>query len=386
MLLDEVGLPVVGPNEWILSRYQRSENTLRRNLGELAILYGWASRLGIDIDDRIASGRGFTEAEITGSLLLELRRDHSHRRVVKVAVSPSVQVQRVATCAAYLGWMLDAVTALTPRKDERSVLAGTKARLFKLFSDAMPSDAGSPKPAQERLLSETQRRFLISELLAVDEQHGSVRKHAIRRRDNVAIMLMLICGLRVGEVLGMKVEDIQFGALTTVFVKRRPVDPDDPRMHRPLVKRRSRTLWLDPKFADIVSDYILHGREDLLINARSDTDYLIVSDEGLPLSINRMYRICTALVRKFPGKLPSRLSPHSLRHSFSSDLEKALRENGIEEHRRRQHLALLRGDSSLESQDVYIAAEINEAANRALLANQKKAVDQAELLNERLPV
>ena len=38
MLVDEAGLPIVGPNEWVLSRYQRSENTLRRNLGELSIL------------------------------------------------------------------------------------------------------------------------------------------------------------------------------------------------------------------------------------------------------------------------------------------------------------------------------------------------------------
>ncbi|MBN8924620.1 MAG: site-specific integrase [Rhodanobacter sp.] len=385
MLVDEAGLPIVGPNEWILSRYQRSENTLRRNLGELSILYGWAAKMGVDIEDRITSGRGFSEAEIAGSLMKELRQDQSHRRVVKAAVSPHVQAQRIATCAAYLGWMSDSLIALAPHLSQRDALQGSKDRLLTFLGNGMPSNPGRAKPAQDRLLSEAQRNFLIAELVKTDEQGGSGLKLAIRRRDRVAIMLMLICGLRIGELLGMKVEDIRFGSLTSVLVQRRPMDANDPRIYRPLVKRQSRILWLDAKFAAIVDDYILHSREVLLAKAREDTEYLIVSDEGAPLSISRMFRICTGLVWAFPGRLPPGLSPHSLRHSFSSDLERSLREGGVEEDRRRRHLALLRGDSSLESQNVYVAAEIEEEARRALLANQRKAVEQAELLNEEPP-
>lgn len=385
MLVDDAGLPVVGPNEWVISRYQRSENTLRRNLGELSILYRWAAKIGIDIEDRIASGRGFSEAEISGSLVPELRRDQSHRRVIKAAVSPHVQAQRIGTCAAYLGWVSDSVIALTPHISQRESLTGSKDRLLKFLGDGMPSNPAGLKPAQDRLLSEAQRNFLIAELVKTDEQGGSDVKLAIRRRDRVAIILMLICGLRIGELLGMKVEDIRFGSLTTVLVQRRPMDADDPRIYRPLVKRQSRTLWLDAKFAAIVGDYILENREVLLAKARKDSEYLIVSHKGEPLSISRMFRICKGLVRKFPDKLPSDLSPHSLRHSFSSNLERSLRESGVEENRRRRHLALLRGDSSLESQNIYVAAGIEEEARRALLANQRKTVEQAKLLNERLP-
>ncbi len=51
-----------------------------------------------------------------------------------------------------------------------------------------------------------------------------------------------------------------------------------------------------------------------------------------------------------------------------------LRAAGMEEDRRKQALAMLRGDSSLESQSVYIAQEVEEQARRALSDYQKKLI------------
>ncbi|EEY9339952.1 integrase, partial [Escherichia coli] len=64
----------------------------------------------------------------------------------------------------------------------------------------------------------------------------------------------------------------------------------------------------------------------------------------------------------------------SLRHTFSSRMEQVLRAAGMEEDRRKQALAMLRGDSSLESQSVYIAQEVEEQARRALSDYQKKLI------------
>lgn len=55
-------------------------------------------------------------------------------------------------------------------------------------------------------------------------------------------------------------------------------------------------------------------------------------------------------------------------------MEQALRAAGLEEERRKQALAILRGDSSLESQSVYIAQEVEEQARRALCDYQKKLI------------
>lgn len=71
--------------------------------------------------------------------------------------------------------------------------------------------------------------------------------------------------------------------------------------------------------------------------------------------------------------LPEILTPKSLRHTFSSRMEQVLRAAGMEEDRRKQALAMLR-DSSLESQSVYIAQEVEEQARRALSDYQKKLI------------
>ena len=52
-------------------------------------------------------------------------------------------------------------------------------------------------------------------------------------------------------------------------------------------------------------------------------------------------------------------------------MERTLRNAGLDEDRRKQALAILRGDSSLESQSIYIAQEIEEQANRALKSFQR---------------
>ena len=52
-------------------------------------------------------------------------------------------------------------------------------------------------------------------------------------------------------------------------------------------------------------------------------------------------------------------------------MERTLRNAGLDEDRRRQALAILRGDRSLESQSVYIAQEIEEQARQALKSCQR---------------
>ena len=63
-----------------------------------------------------------------------------------------------------------------------------------------------------------------------------------------------------------------------------------------------------------------------------------------------------------------------MRHSFSSQMERTLRYSGMDEDKRKQALAYLRGDSSLSSQDVYIAQEVEEQAKVALQKYQRDLI------------
>lgn len=79
ILLDDDGMPIPLPNEFILSKRHASPNTLIRNLREIKLLYEWFYLHKIDLYDRIIQKKPFTEAEITGSLVEFLRKDHEKR-------------------------------------------------------------------------------------------------------------------------------------------------------------------------------------------------------------------------------------------------------------------------------------------------------------------
>ena len=73
ILLDDDGMPIPLPNEFILSKRHSSSNTLIRNLREIKLLYQWLRMHNIDLYERLIQKRPFTEAEIVGSLVEFLR-------------------------------------------------------------------------------------------------------------------------------------------------------------------------------------------------------------------------------------------------------------------------------------------------------------------------
>lgn len=98
-------------------------------------------------------------------------------------------------------------------------------------------------------------------------------------------MFFLYYGLRPGELLSLRVEDVEIGAISSIRVHRRPPDPKDTRKPRPQIKRNGRVLPIeDSNFAKFLDAYIMQDLEILEERSGSESDYLILSDEGRPLS------------------------------------------------------------------------------------------------------
>ncbi len=226
--------------------------------------------------------------------------------------------------------------------------------------------------SKQKGLSVKQAQFLVN---CLDPEKDSIfgRDPAVRFRNYISVMIMLSYGLRPGELLSLKVQDIEFGAISAILVTRRPPDPKDGRRPRPHIKRNGRVMPIDdPVFAKYLDEYIMKWREKLEANSKQESEYLILSDEGLPLSQPSVTQFFQILRQRFPNELPSSLSAKSLRHTFSSNMEKELRVAGLDENRRAEALADLRGDSSLVSQNVYISQEIQEQANQAMRNYHRK--------------
>lgn len=367
ILLDDDGLPVPMPSEFVLGRRALGTNTLVRNLRELTVLYGWLAREQIDLWGRISTGKAFTEAELRGGLIESLRRDHSKgRKVKRFVVTPNTFNQRLTTVRQYFGLLFDLYLGSMPHDDIRyERIRDQKMRtiswLDSSFINAPPINASKQKG-----LTLKQARFLVN---CLDPESDQVfgRDPAVRFRNYVSVMIMLNYGLRSGELLSLKVADIEFGAISAIRITRRPPDQNDKRSPRPHIKRNGRVMLIDnPIFARHINEYIMKWRDVLEAKSDEESEYLILSDEGNPLSQPSLVQFFQLIRKRFPDELPANLSAKSLRHTFSSNMERVLREAGLDEGRREEALADLRGDSSLLSQSVYIAQEIQEQANLAM--------------------
>ena len=181
--------------------------------------------------------------------------------------------------------------------------------------------------------------------------------------------------MRPGELLSLKVEDIQIGAISSVEVRRRPPDLNDNRSPRPKVKRNGRLIPIvDQSVAKDIDQYITVWRDELESSSESESEYLIVSDEGKPVSQSSVNKLFTNISDKYPDEFPSTFSPKTLRHTFTSQLETCLANAGVEEDRRVSTIARVRGDSSLSSQTTYTEKVIDETARIALGQYHKKLI------------
>lgn len=372
LLVNEDGLPIPSPNEFIIGRRSLSTNTLTRNLRELAVLYNWLINQKINLHDRILSEDFFSEAEIKGSLIESIRREqNSKNNVKKIAISPHTFNQRLTTIRQYIAWCFDIELGSCPLTDARfDRIREHKNRVLKWLENSFINAPPINKKIHKGL-SIDESRFLIN-ILNPENPNSFGRDPAVRFRNYVATIIMLYYGLRPGELLSLRVEDIQIGAISNIRVERRLPDPFDKRKPRPQIKRNGRVLVIeDISFVRCLDKYIMTWREELENNSKKSTDYLILSDEGEPLSQPSIVQFYQVLRNRYPDNLPSHLTAKALRHTFSSQMERTLRKSGIDEERRREALAFLRGDSSLESQSIYIAQEVEDQATLALQKYQR---------------
>lgn len=379
MLLDDDDLPVPQACEWFLRRRHLEFNTLMRNANEVLVMHRWGRKRRINLYDRIRTGKQFTEAELQ-SLIEELSRPQPNsNKVVKLAVSPDTRNKRLSTVSSHLLWYLDELIATPSASVELGVkLAAMRQKINNVFQQAFQKSEGSRK--FHKRITLRQARF-VQDALDPDGEVLFGRDMRVRARNFIMACLLLFLGLRIGELLSLRVHDVRFGPITYIIVRRRGMSNLDTRQRPARVKRMDRILPIDnARLGILLDDYITEDRSWSLRHGRTaDSGFLFLSDEGEPLSADRVRQLFKDLRRRFPKELPDDLTPHSMRYTFTDEVDKVLRSQGTEEELVKKYLAWLRGDSSLNSQDTYIdfAARTKEAVARyqAQFASQRNSQD-----------
>lgn len=136
----------------------------------------------------------------------------------------------------------------------------------------------------------------LEEILSLLEQQVNARYYL---RDRAMLELMYACGLRVSEIIALKMEDIKFdGGFIRVKGK----------------GSKERIVPVSERAINFVKRYINELRPLLL--KKPSVDEIFLSNRGQPLTRQRFWQAL-----KVYGKLAGiELSPHVIRHSFATHL------------------------------------------------------------------
>lgn len=140
-------------------------------------------------------------------------------------------------------------------------------------------------------------------------------------RNRAAVALMLYCGLRVGEVVGLSLDDLDLGERSGSVLIRQGKGNKQRKVVVPSEARRQ------------IREYLAVWPEDLAVKREADravpTRWLFLSSQGngQPLSVRELQRIVR--LGAINGKVGRPVSCHQLRHTYATHFMRAHKERGL---------------------------------------------------------
>lgn len=336
------------PAYYVMSmcRPRDSANTITVKLTAIRILYEWATLNGIDLTDRFRSGEILTGAErdnlvhvcrlqfnaYIASQEVQANTEKTfvtniHDNTMKI-VEHATSTQRLHYIAHYLDWMgAELMKNIDRSRPEYGQLVEAREcfiREIKVRAVRRISRRQSRSNPPKGFSKEVQDR--IVEVLAPGHPDNPWKNEFVQFRNQLYVTMCLAFGLRVGESLCIKLQDVFLaGNRPRIEIVRRSDDPEEDRNPAPQIKTLSRPLPLsnnqEKSWAPLIHKY-LNKYRNRLRKARKHR-FLFVARNGDKLSYNSAIKIFTAL-RKVDG-LPADLTQHLCRHAcnerFSEEAE-----------------------------------------------------------------
>jgi integrase len=360
-------LPVKLATRWLVChrRYRVQSNTLRDNLYAIRRLYIWATRDDIPLESLLLSGENLTPRQLEA--LVNYLRASSQARHAPV-VSPNTVNKALYAIEDFLLWSLD--QAWQPHSQS------AEQHIYRLrFTETLRSLRYSGNPSRRYLpLNDADVSALRLTLAPQPQPDGTWKfpdtfslTNALRNWLMVEMALEL--GLRIGELLKLRLDSLPRGTQQLLLVRRHPDDPYDTRTHEPAVKTAERGLPLSPPLLTALRAYIT--RKPPWGRSSGNSPYLFVTDEGQPLSQARANDIL-AVVSQHSGVAP--LSWHRFRHTWAERMAVYLLDvpNGLDQ------LMYLGGWTNPQSPQRYIQNAVAAQAQNQLRTWQNSLYPEAD--------
>lgn len=356
-------LPVKLATRWVVShrRHWVQSATLRDNLYAIRRLYNWAAHEAqIPLETELLQGETLSPRQLE-DLGVHLRASSRARKVP--VVSPNTVNKALYAIEDFLLWAWDHATYRQPDAQH------TRRYMLRFqLTEALHSLRYPNYPSRRYMpLSDTEVRAIRMTLAPSLQPNGSQvfpgtfsATNALRNWLMVEMALEL--GLRIGELLKLRLDSLPRGTQRLLLVRRYPDDLYDTRTHEPAVKTAERGLPLSEALLNTLRAYVT-GKPPLGRLA-GKSPYLFVTDEGNALSHGRANDILR-VVSERSGVSP--LSWHRFRHTWAEHMAAYLLNvpNGLDQ------LTYLGGWTNPQSPQRYMQNAVAAQAQAHLSAWQR---------------
>jgi len=311
LVIDRVTeLPIYHPNLFITTQLRNksdSFSTMLSAANNIAILLRFLEDRNINLEERIL-GRDLFETYELDDL-----RDFTQQRFSKVAdegvVSSITHYMRLTTIAQYISWYANHLIKLPSTVEARQI-----KRVETQIKSRRPVKRGRNRN-QDRSLDEVQLEALF-EIIKVGSEHNPFGEQ-VQRRNRLMILILYYLGIRGGELLNLRISDIDF-AKHQLKIVRRADEKDDPRIQEPNAKTLERTIPLGELLSKELHEYIAGDRRKVT-NAKRNNFLFITHKKGptigQPISKSSYYKIFN-IVKSVAPQLYD-LTGHKLRHTWN---------------------------------------------------------------------
>lgn len=320
LVLDkETQLPVYYQNLYLTVNVRNrsaTASTMEIVATNLLILSNFLKSRNINIIDRIES-KGFLSVAEIDDLIRYAKQRFDKQKITNVRLMKEEQVAkrtfsyRVHVFSSYLKWlceMIHSTKGIHAKYEVDTFIENLRAHLPRNKSHSM-------NDRKDKSLSEEEIKKLF-QLLEIEGSQNPFQKD-VQVRNRLIFTLLLNCGLRAGELLNLKVNDLN-PRNYTLSIFRRHDCIEDRRLNQPLVKTGEREIPLCDELAMEIFDYIENYRDKHTKKKKHNFLFITHSSGkrvGEPLSVSAYEKIISTIKKTSP-ELKS-LSGHKLRHSWN---------------------------------------------------------------------
>lgn len=330
LLVDpDSGSPLFHPNLFVTTQVRNrslSVSTMEAALIAVNVLLTFCSAHGIDLDARCRRRHLLKTSELDAlrdHCQLRFGKQESRRSTVvsfgtrgtkrtRRLVGLSSEYMRLTHIANYIGWLTNALLGSsidepTARRIE-SVRRGLLVR--------RPMRKRRNELSEARGLSKKQLAAL-QKVTDVDGDASLFKDTDTRTRNRLILDVLLYLGVRGGELLNIRIRDIDWSRHQLV-IARRPDEVSDPRARQPLVKTLDRRIPLRETLVEELHAYVVKHRNK--VPGARKHDYLFVTHksgptQGQPLSISAYQKLIKAVAGSSPEL--EKFHGHLLRHTWN---------------------------------------------------------------------